>query len=533
MIFSRRREEEGWRARLPPGIGGVLDRGISEQPGQEALVTADGAMTYAQLDQAVEDAASALASAGLGAGDTVAVSLPNRDAVVVTFHAAMRLGAIWVGINRALAVPEKQYILDDSAAVLILADAAVASEIDTMKVAPHVITIEPGHQSDSWQSLVEQARGDSYRRHIGDLDDAAGIAYTSGTTGRPKGVVHSQRNLLLPGAVLVQDRGFGPDLRKGDCAALTILNMQVNSTLLVAQAAGTQVVMDRVDPVGIAAWIRDARVNSWFGVPTMLHGLATSADVQPSDLATLEDVWSGGAHVPESIRAAFEKRFDKRVHATYGSTEVPTVVTIESRDNDVSTGSSGRVLPHLLLQIRDDAGRPVPDGTEGEITIQAREDGPWADAYRPMLGYHHDSASTASTVRDGVLFTSDVGMIDEHGELHVRDRKQSLILRGGANVYPAEVERVLYEFPGIAGASVVGVDDERLGQRVAAAVELIPGAEASQEELVAHCRAQLARYKVPDQWAIAALPRNAMGKVKRQEVERWFAARWPRTREVP
>jgi acyl-CoA synthetase (AMP-forming)/AMP-acid ligase II len=280
--------------------------------------------------------------------------------------------------------------------------------------------------------------------------------------------------------------------------------------------------MDRVDPAGIAEWIRDARVNSWFGVPTMLHGLAASPDVQPADLASLEDVWSGGAHVPASIRASFEARFGKRVHATFGSTEVPTVVTIERREDRSRPGSSGRVLPHLALQIRDDAGRPLPPGREGEITIQGRRDGPWANAYRPMLGYHHDPSSTAAAVRDGILYTSDIGMVDDHGELHVRDRKESLILRGGANVYPAEVERVLHELPGIAGASVVGVDDERLGQRVAAAVEVSPGEEVSEDELVAHCRGQLARYKVPERWMIAELPRNAMGKVMRREVERWF-----------
>jgi long-chain acyl-CoA synthetase len=514
---------EAWRRRLPQSIGQVLDRGISEQPDRDALVSADGSMTYSELDAAAENAASVLASAGLGAGDTLAVSLPNRAAIVVTFHAAMRIGAIWVGVNRALATPEKEYILDDCAATLVLADAGVTEDLHSVGDRRPIIVIDPGHPSDSWQLLADQASGTSYNRCIGDLDDPAGIAYTSGTTGRPKGVVHSQRNLLLPGAVLVAARGFGPDLRKGDCAALTILNMQVNSTLLVSQAAGTQVVMDRVDPVGIATWIRDARVSSWFGVPTMLHSLATSNEVKRSDLATLEDVWSGGAHVPASIRAAFEERFERRVYATYGSTEVPTVVTIEGRDDELSSGSSGRVLPHLSLQIRDADGRPVARGAEGEITIEACEDGPWAGAYRPMLRYHHDPAGTVATVRDGVLYTSDVGIVDEHGELHVRDRKQSLILRGGANVYPAEVERVLYELPGIAGASVVGVDDERLGQRVAAAVELLPGEELSQEELVAHCRAQLARYKVPERWTFGELPRNAMGKVKRQEVEGWFA----------
>jgi long-chain acyl-CoA synthetase len=352
--------------------------------------------------------------------------------------------------------------------------------------------------------------------------DPAGIAYTSGTTGRPKGVLHSHHNLLLPGAMLVAERDFGPELRKGDCAALTILNMQVTSTLLAAQAGGTQVLMDRTDPIGVAQWIKREAVTSWFGVPTILQGLAGSDEVTVEDLASLTDPWTGGTYLPELVRAAFEARFGCRVFATYGLTEAPTVVTIENPREAQETGCSGTPLPHLVVEIRDRDG-VVPPGEVGEITVRAQEDGPWAGLYQPMLGYLGHPESTALAVRDGVLYTGDVGYLDAAGRLFVRDRKNALLLRGGANVYPAEVERVLLEVPGVRGAAVIGVPDERLGERVAAAVELDEGCAIDVDALASHCSSQLARYKVPDRWKLGILPRNAMGKVVRPEVEQWFA----------
>jgi long-chain acyl-CoA synthetase len=336
-------------------------------------------------------------------------------------------------------------------------------------------------------------------------------------------VMHSHRNLLLPGAAVVASRGYGADLRKGDCTALTILNLQVTSTLLVAQAGGTQIVMDRVDPVGIASWIRRERITSWFGVPTMLHGLASSPDVHLHDLASLRDVWTGGTQIPPAVRRAFEERFGLRVHATYGMTEVPTIVTIEPLGEPPVPGSSGRVLPHLVVEIRDDAGATLPAGQTGEVAVRGRPDGEWGGLYRPMLGYHGQPEATADTVRDGVLYTGDMGELDQQGNLIVHDRRHALILRGGANVYPAEVERVLSEVHGVVGVAVTGLPDERLGQRVAAVVELAPGASVSLENLVAHCRANLARYKVPEEWRFAVLPRNAMGKVIQAEVGGLFA----------
>jgi long-chain acyl-CoA synthetase len=504
-----------WRDSLPPSAGDALERPLRDDPARLALVASDARMTYHELDTATDGAAAALHDRGVRRGDVVAVSLPNTTAVVVTFYAVLRLGAVWLGINRNLAPPEKQYILDDAhAALLVTEDEDVAR--DHSSTARLLVTRALAAQ---WQ----EATGAPYPRVRPRAGDAAGIAYTSGTTGRPKGVVHSHHNVLLPGAVLTATRGYGPSLRKGDCAALTILNMQVTSTLLAAQAGGTQIVMDRVDPSGVASWIREEAVNTWFAVPTLLRGLTRAADVAIEDLQSLTEVWTGGTFLAEAVRDAFEARFDKRVFATYGLTEAPTMVTMEERTGHARSESSGTALPHLVVEIRDDTGAVLPVGETGEITVRAATTGPWKNAYRPMLEYLGQPSATAATVQDGVLHTGDIGQLDATGNLVVRDRRHSLILRGGANVYPAEVERVLLQLDGVNGASVVGVDDERLGQRIAAAVELEPGIDLDAAALVAHCAGHLARYKVPEQWRICTLPRNAMGKVVRTDVEHWFA----------
>jgi long-chain acyl-CoA synthetase len=254
----------------------------------------------------------------------------------------------------------------------------------------------------------------------------------------------------------------------------------------------------------------------------MLHDLSASPEVAPADLQSLEDVWTGGTHLPAGIRERFEARFGIPVHATYGLTEVPTVVTIESRGERPVAGASGRVLPHLEVEILDPNGAVLPAGEAGEITVRAARTGAWVGAWTPMLGYRNPQAA-GPPVRSGALHTGDIGELDGEGRLVVRDRRQAIILRGGANIYPAEVEQVLLRGPGVVGAAVVGVPDERLGQRVAAAIEVTTGSSIDVDLLTATCREELARYKVPEQWRIRPLPRNAMGKVVRPEVERWFS----------
>jgi acyl-CoA synthetase (AMP-forming)/AMP-acid ligase II len=489
------------QAAIPSSVAHVFDRVLADAPEREALVTRTQRLTYRELDGLADRAAQALLAMGVGPGDRVAASLPNEADVVVAFHGAMRIGAVWVGINRALALPEKQFLLSDSGSALLLSD----DELPDLGV--RVVPV------GEWRAAVASAATEPAGIDV-DPFAPAGLAYTSGTTGHPKGAVHSQWNLLVPGAVLVETRGYGPDLRKGDCLPLTILNMVVLTTLLVAQAGGTCIVMDRLDPEGVAEWVRDERITTWNGPPALLHGLATNEAVASSDLATLDEVWTGGADCPEAIRTMFEARFGQPVLATYGLSEAPTVVSIDPRGGPHVDGSSGRPLPHLAVRIADAAGTTVPIGETGDVCIGAAD-----ERYRPMLGYWERPEATAESLVDGELRTGDVGFLDDEGLLHIRDRKSLVIIRGGANVYPAEVERVLQAASGVAACAVLGVPDERLGERVVAIVELLPGAAADDEALREHCLANLAKYKVPERFVVVdAFPRNAMGKIVRKDL---------------
>ena len=499
--------------RLPASVAAVFAGPLAEGGHGEALVTRSGRYTYAELDDLAARAAVALSALGLRPGERIGAALPNDTDIVVAFHGAMRLGAVWVGVNRNLAGPEKAYLLADCEASLLLCDGDTAAQLQPhraeLPLLRSVIT-----DTAEWTDALAAAAAAELAPV--DPDVPAAVAYTSGTTGHPKGALLSQRNLLVPGAALVASRGYDHQLRKGDCFPLTILNLHVLTTLLVAQAGGCSVIMDRIDAEGVADWIRRERVTTWNGPPALLHSLAEHPGIGPDDLASLDEVWSGGADCPEPLRARFTAKFGTTVSGTYGLSEAPTVVTIDDRTGEHRPGASGRRLPHLALHILGDDGEPLAAGEAGEICVGPVEDGPWAGRYRTMLGYLNRPDATAATLAGGLLHTGDIGHLDPEGFLYVRDRKNLVIIRGGANVYPAEVERVLGEATGVGACAVFGVPDERLGERVVALVEPEPDSVIDTAELAAHCLAQLAKYKVPERFVVVdVLPRNAMGKVQR------------------
>jgi acyl-CoA synthetase (AMP-forming)/AMP-acid ligase II len=496
----------------------ALDYVLEADPQRLALVGPSRSLSYAELDAAANAAAAAFREMGVAPGDRVAASLPNDVDIVVAFHGAMRLGAVWVGVNRALAATEKEGLLDAATPAVFLADPRTAGAHEARW---RVVRVDPSDPRSDWSSALA-ATADASRLAAPDPDDPAAIAFTSGTTGLPKGIIHSQRNLLLPAASLAVSRHYDTTLRKGDCLPLTILNLQVLTTLLTSAAGGCCVLTDRRDARGVAEWLATQAVTVWNGVPALIYSMVHDPDLDPRLFGSLQEVWTGGAACPGDLFEAFRSRFGVPLRQSYGLTEAPTVVTIEPAGSGHVDESSGVALPHLDVAICDDDGNELPAGQVGEIVVRAARRGPWAGEYTPMLGYWQDATVERFEGRD--LRTGDLGLLDDAGNLLVRERKKLVIIRGGANVYPAEIERVLERVPGVRASAVIGIPDPRLGQRVVAAIEPDPGSAVSSDDVLQRCRGELARYKVPERIVVVeTLPRNAMGKVQREPLAALFA----------
>ncbi len=511
----------------PQSVAEVLDPVLARDPGRSALVGRHGRLSFRELDAAANRAAAALAGLGVAPGDRVAACLPNDVGIVVAFLAAMRLGALWVGVNRVLAPPEKAYILEDSGTALLLTTSDVARELDVLRARlpalRALLRADPADPRSEWAALCE--RQTATARPDAELDPwgPAAIAYTSGTTGHPKGAVHSQHNLLLPGAVSAAERTRPEPVPQGVVLPLTILNLVVLGPLQAWQNGSACVAMDRTDAVGVAEWIEREHIGSFAWLPTLIHDLLTHPEVRPEQLVSLTQPLVGGAICPEELRVLYRARFGRDVGIGYGMTEAPTAVTRAEGAPVATPGRCGLALPQVEISIRDETGRALPAGHEGEICVAPARQGPWAGVYTPMLGYWKNPEATALALRGGVYHSGDLGVQEPDGTLYIRGRKSELILRGGANVYPAEVERVLAEHPAVADCAVFGIPDARLGERVVATVVLAPGSSASVEELQGACREQLARYKVPERIAfVETLPRNAMSKVVKRALRPLF-----------
>ena len=495
----------------PWSTADILDYGVSAHPEKIALQHQEVVISWLELESRVSSIAGWLLSQGCCTGCRVVVQLSNSTIPVEIFLATQRLGAIWVGANSNLSKDETEWILQDCGASLFITEQNYVSK------SCKTIGIKP-NEAD-WIDLFNFS-DEEPKREV-DPHSPAAIAYTSGTTGRPKGAVHSQHNLLWPG---VSSRSLYPPTeneRTGTALSLTVLNILVIGPLFSLIRGTTSVILDPSPAVGMAEQIRNAEVNNLLLVPTQAYDLVHSVAVKSEDLSSLDRVVIGASHTPQELRDQWQKKFGFPCTVGYGLSEAPSGVTRSRHERKGVLNGAGHALDPVEIGIFDEDGKEVPTGKVGEICISSRKEGPWREVWSPMLGYWGKPEETMKALKGNMLHTGDIGSRDEDGHLTIVGRLSDLVVRGGANIYPAEVERVLLSFSSITEAAVIGVLDERLGERVCA--DVVVQEDLDIPESSAQLNSQLAHYKVPEEIkTVTSLPRNVMGKVDREKLKHLF-----------
>ncbi len=483
-----------------------LTRRAADLPDAPAVICGDTTWSFAELDRQAQTTAERLHALGIGAGDRVAVLLRNGLPFVSIVHALSKLRAILVPLNTRLTAAELAWQLADARARLLIHDAAMA--MLAQAATEHTGLCRLSMDQDDVSPALDNLAGAPFET-TGQIDLRAThvIMYTSGTTGRPKGVILTYGNHWWNAVGSALNLGHDPADRW--LAVLPLFHIGGLAILLRSVIYGIPAIIHpRFDPLAVNAAIERDGATIVSLVATMLERMLDARGDRPYP-PTLRAVLLGGGPAP---RALLERcaRLDVPVIQTYGMTETASqAATLAPADALRKLGSAGRPLLPVELRILRE-GRPVPPGEIGEIVAR----GPTVTP-----GYADRPDATARAIRDGWLHTGDLGFLDAEGYLYIVDRRDDLIISGGENVYPAEVEAVLRAHPAVADAAVVGLSDPHWGQRVAAAVAVRPSQQITAAALIAFCESRLARYKLPREIRfVAEVPRNAGGKLLRHVV---------------
>ena len=467
--------------------------------------------TNGEILERAKRAASGLAGLGVGPGDRVIVLTMNTPEVFVGYHAIWRAGAVVTPVIFLQTPVELRHILTDSgASVAIVSPELVplvtgASEgLDLRLVV--VGDVPDGLEATAFADLEAAEPGEIVPR---EDDDMAALLYTGGTTGRAKGVMLSHRGLWEAGRgmnLVAETMSATRSLLPLPLSHAFGLNVLVSG--MHSSRRHVSVMQRWFDPQGWLVLLAEHRLESSPVVPSMMQMLL-DLPYRDHDLSSLQSFGSGGAPLLPHLREKVEKAFGVTILEGYGCTEASAIVTAMTVSEN-RPGSVGKPAPHVEVAILDPLGKELPAGEEGEICVRG---------LGVMLGYWNEPELTARTIVDGWLHTGDVGRLDEDGYLYVVDRLKDLIIRGGFNVFPRDVEDALIEHEAVAAAAVVGVPDEKTGEEVVAVVALHPGAEVDAEELKEFAKARLAKYKYPREVRVVdAVPLTSVGKTDRKAV---------------
>ncbi|MEZ3161574.1 o-succinylbenzoate--CoA ligase [Microbacterium sp. BWT-B31] len=502
------------------GLGSWMAKRRLKSPDTTALVYGDGSvMTYRQLADGADRVSALLWGRGIRKGDRVAYLGENSPEFLEVLFGAVQLGAVFVPVNTRLAPPEIAHVLGDSGARALIHDPEFAARLEPVLEGldvPHVIQTGEGTAERPGLARIVRTTTAGHADAQVTLDDAAAIVYTSGTTGRSKGAVLSHQNLTWVALNCIVDY----DVVSTDVALMISPLFHVASlgmgALPVILKGGTLVLEKGFDAGRALALIQRHSVTMLSGVPTTYQLLADHPDWATTDISSLAKLTCGGSAVPNRILNAYEQR-GLSFSQGYGMTETsPGATALSPEMTRTKQGSVG--LPHFFTDVRiaDEHGAMVPRGTVGEIEIS----GP-----NVFPGYHGlTDATAAAFTADGWFRSGDLGYLDSDGYLYISDRLKDMIISGGENIYPAEVENVISDLDGISGVAVIGVPDDQWGEVPWAIVTLRDGASVTTDQVRAHLDGKLARYKLPKNVVVVdELPRTASGKVRKADLRARFA----------
>ena len=489
-------------------LSSILDLSAARQPDHAAIRLDEKSISYQQLSSAARRLASLLTSRGVRRGDRVGLMMPNIPAFPVAFYGTLMAGAVVVPMNPLLKSREVAYYLGDSGARLLFAwrDFAGEAAEGAVDAGADVIQVDDVDLS----SVLADHSAEAAPADADDTDDAV-ILYTSGTTGQPKGaqLTHGglTRNAQLTAETLLQNRAG--DVMMGCLPLFHVFGLTCGLNAAV-MAGSTLTLLPRFAPAKALEIIERDKVTIFEGVPTMYAGMLHHPAADSADTASLRLCVSGGAAMPVEILRGFEQKFGCMILEGYGLSETSPVASFNHPHMPRKAGSIGTPVEGVEMRLVTDASDHVPIGEVGEIAIRG---------HNVMKGYWGKPDATAEAIPDGWFRTGDLARVDEDGYYFIVDRKKEMIIRGGYNVYPREIEEALHEHPAVAEVAVIGIPHAELGEEVGAAVALKPGASATAAELQKFIKDRVAAYKYPRHvWLVLSLPKGPTGKILRREV---------------
>jgi len=485
---------------MSANLASILVDSASRRGDATALKLDDAELSYAMLDGASAHVAGLLRERGVEPGDRVGIMLPNVPYFAVCYYGILRAGAVVVPMNVLLKGREVAFYCGDpdSRVVFVWHDFAEAGETGAEQAGTDCIVVKPGE----FEELVGTAPAVTEVAERAE-DDTAVILYTSGTTGTPKGAELTHSNLKRNAEIAEGLFGLGDDAMTLGALPLFHSFGQTCGLNATVFAGGCLTLIPRFDPERALEIIERDGVNVFQGVPTMYAAMLNAAGSH--DSSSLQVCVSGGAALPVEILRGFEEKFGCKVLEGYGLSETSPVASFNHPDRERKPGSIGTPVEGVEMKLADEK-----DGV-GEIAIRG---------HNVMKGYWRKPEATEEVMRDGWFHTGDLAQVDEDGYYFIVDRKKDMIIRGGYNVYPREIEEVLYEHPAVREAAVLGVPHDELGEEVGAAVALKDGQEVGADELQAFVKEQVAAYKYPRRiWFVDELPKGPTGKILKREIE--------------